>query len=192
MWFLLTAANKAGLVGDLAGVSDATREQLLHFETQWWSGAATAAMCGRRMFPEAGLQSKQNFTLVQKKKTLPNIHTTSPPSLRSCPPPPPPSRPLFHSQSVSGTQTGGDVRHCTQLCVLSVTGTCAGDPDHPSSHVTGCWLVADVRGACPSFSADFFFVLLTTKYQIALGSKFFLLERLANDSENCCVLINCN
>lgn len=65
-----------------------------HFETQWWSGTATAALCGRRTFPEAGLQSKQNFTLAGEKKngTLPNIT------------PPPPQSPSFPSLSSTASQ----------------------------------------------------------------------------------------
>lgn len=131
MRFLLTAAGKTGLDRDLAEVSDATWEQF-HFDTQWCSSTATAALCGRRTFPEAGLQSKQNFTLAQKKIELFPTYTSLPPSLPRPPPRPeslPLSHPLSHSQSASGTQTGGDVRNCTQLCALSVTGTCTEDPD---------------------------------------------------------------
>lgn len=159
MWFLLTAANKTGLEGDLAGVCDATWEQF-HFETQWWSGTATAVLCGRRTSPEAGLQSKQNFTLAQKKKNPCTSPSFFPPSL-----PQPVS--LWHA----------DRRRREEL---HTTLWARRDRNvHRSSSPLHLMLLdADRPGLSEGralYSVVIFFVSLTTRYQIE--SKFFLLEK---------------
>lgn len=124
--FPVTAATKTWLGRDLAGVSDATQEQF-HLESHWWGGTATVRHCvGDRRFQK--LDSSQNTTLHSRarKKKISSQHA---------PPLSPSSLPLssllsLYSQSASGTQTGGDVRNCTQLCAVSDTGTCTEDPNH--------------------------------------------------------------
>lgn len=161
--FPVTAATKTWLGRDLAGVSDATREQF-HLESHWWGGTATVRHCvGDGRFQK--LDSSQNTTLHSRKKI--DLFPTCTSPLPSLPP--------LYSQSASGTQTGGDVRNCTQLCAVSVTGTCTDDPNHLQLMLLNAdWLWLS-EGLAHHLQMWFFFiVLLTMKHQVVLRNKFTL------------------